>query len=351
MYELSFGMKQSNWPMQSDSLSKSRDSDKLFFLVFCLLVSYLVSGGKIMNTKLFFFAILAAVAMGQLRETISTIDPFTPDTATIVLIIGQDGPLPQTKEQFTQSTTILGGERDLSLTAESGTSNLPLTAGVSAGSWAVSTPNEASGFSRMQYDGVDGSTSLQENGLGGLDMLARGGDAFRLLIQSDIDTEYTITVHSNGGSQSDFSIIIPGDDTTNEYIILFSEFSGNADFSSIGALEILIEAFDNVDTFVEIFEFVGFPPSITPTPSVPLVPSPSASPSPNVVTWYTFDDDDDEGRSPCGDEEPRRTYFLADDNIVYYYFYGFEEPIIESTNGASIMQVSACLFLALFALF
>jgi len=299
---------------------------------------------------LLLFAVFACV-FAQNREDKRIIDPFTPDTDPIIILIQNQNQLPITEEAFTRDAGIMGGERDLSLTAESGNNNLVLTAAVTSGQWSVSTPNSARGFALMQYDGVDGSTGLAQNGLGAQNLVSDGGDSFRLLIQSDIETLYTFFVYSNGGSSSEFSLTIPGDDTTNEYFLAFDDFQGNADFTNVGAIEILIEAFDNVDTFVELFHTSGLPvPTPSPVPSPPANPSRSATPTPEVFTWYTFDDDDD-GVSPCGDEEPRRTYFVSDNNIVYYYFYGFEEPIeIETASSASMISVMFSMIIAAVAL-
>ena len=296
-----------------------------------------------MNARLVFVLLaLCALAFGQ-REAKQTLDSFASTTGPLVILI--QGNLPTTLEASTTDASVIGGERDLSLTAESGDNNLVLTSSVTAGLWSVATPNSARGFALMQYDGVDGSIGLRPSGLGGVSLTADGGDSFRLLIQSDIDTLYDFTIYSGSGATSSLQITIPGDDTTNEYILDFADFQGNADFNNVGAIEILIEAFDNVDTFVEFFGTTGpvIEPSVTPTPA----PSGSSIPPPGGFTWYTFDDDDN-GRSPCADEEPRRTYFVEDGNIIYYYFYGFD-PIYESSD-ASVLAVSVFIT-AIFALF
>ena len=286
---------------------------------------------------LLLFAVFACV-FAQNREDKRIIDPFTPDTDPIIILIQNQNQLPITEEAFTQDAGIMGGERDLSLTAESGNNNLVLTAAVTSGQWSVATPNSARGFALMQYDGVDGSLGLRENGLSSVNLRANGADAFRVLIQSDIETLYTFFVYSSGGGQSEFSITIPGDDTTNEYNFEFNSFSGNANFGAVGAIEILIEAFDNVDTFVELFHTSGpiQSPSSTPAPGVSA--SATTPPGPGAFTWYTFDDDDN-GREPCDEATPKKPYFIADDNIIYYYFYGFDvEQLVESTNSATVLQ-------------
>lgn len=305
-----------------------------------------------MNTQVIFLVFtLFACVFGQVREDKLTIDPFEPSTAPLVVLI-DDQDLPMSDSTSTVSEGILGGERDLQITAESGPDNLLLTTSVNNGLWSVATPNSARGFALMQYDGVDNSMGLREGGLGGVDLTSGSADSFRLLIQSDIETLYTFTVYGNNGGSSTFDLEVPGDDTTNEYFLAFDDFSGGVDFRNVGAIEILVEAFDNVDTFVEVFKTTGFVVSPSPSPSF-IPPPPPEVPSQGTFTWYTFDDDDN-GRSPCGDEEPRKTYFVNDENIIYYYFYGFDPVYEESSSDAAILKattaVLSCFIALLFAM-
>ena len=303
-----------------------------------------------MNIKVILVLLaLFACAVTAQREDKTIIDPFTVRTPALVLATTAD-PFPQSVEASTQDANILGGERDLTIVCEQGADNLVLTTGVTQGQWSVATPNSASGYALMQYDGIDGSIQLRSTGLGGVDMTAGSADGIRALIQTDIDTEYTFTVYGMNGEVSSIQQDIPGTDTTSEYILPFSSFTGNTDFTRVGAVEILIEAFDNVDTFVSVFRTTGpvVSPSATPTPGASPSPSPAGG-----FTWYTFDDDDN-GRSPCGDEPDRRTYWVSDDNIIYYYFYGFDRPqvLAESANSGAIVSMSALVagIVAFFAL-
>jgi len=250
------------------------------------------------------------------RTDVLTIDSFTPDTPPIIITIDSTQ-LPQTKTAFTTGSGILGGERDLSLTAESGPNSRVLTSGVTEGEWSISTPNGASGVSIMQYDGTDGSINLNTAGLGGVDLRVSGGDGLRAIIVTDIDTAYTFTVYSAGGS-SDFVQPILGTLPETEYLLPFSQFSGNANFNAVTAIEIQIEAFDNVDSTITLFAVTGVPTTPPPPPPPPDVPPPAAG---SQFTWYTVDDDN--GREPCDPVPPRRNYFVNDDNVVYYYFYGY----------------------------
>ena len=280
----------------------------------------------------------------------SIIDDYTAVTDVIVISISSTTVLPFQQFKTTTDAGILGGERDLILRAISGSSGRVFTSGVSEGQWNVATPNGASGTSTTQYDGADNSDNLSPTGLGGVDLTSSSVDSFKLTIETDIDTTYVIDVTDMSGGSSTQSVDIPGNPgVSNDYFILFSAFSGNADFTKAGSVSLTIQGFDNVDTLVNIFSLAG--PDTTPPPPPAVSPSPSPIPG---DTWYRFDDDDD-GKSPCGEEADEQTVFLADYNIIYYYFYGFQRPYIyvsnPNNNDAALLipSIFACA-IAFFAL-
>jgi hypothetical protein len=295
--------------------------------------------------------LLLAVAFCYAQSEIKlTIDPFTVDTPPLVIVIENPAALPVSSERSVPGGNILGGERDLLLTVEDGSAGLLLSTGVSNGAWNMGTPNSASGFALLQYDGVDGSSALNRNGLN-IDLTANGATAFRAVIESDVETSYVFRIFS-GNSESTFTQSIPGTPQgagSQEYFFNFSSFNGNADFSNVGAIELQVNAFDNVDSFISFFGTHGPVVSPSGTPQ----PQPSRSPSPSgVPEWYTFDDDDN-GVSPCSTNEKRRTYFLTESNIIYYYFYGFNDPYenqYSSASPASTLGLSVVLALFSFAI-
>jgi len=293
----------------------------------------------------FLFAALILAASAQ-DVDLQAFDTFSTDLIVDVIITTDSfsPSAPLVEENTVLDNSIPGGERDLAIVAESGPENRILNTGVTDGIWSVSTPGGVSGFSLMQFDGVDGDTQLDGptvNGLGGFDITLNGaGTALHVIIQSDIETEYTFFFYDSNNQLSTSPVLeIPGDSTFADYFVTFDSLSGSANLASLGALEILVEAFDAVDTQMQGFFISG--PETVPVPSIPPVPTPAPEPSPNGFTWYTFDDDDN-GRSPCGDEPDRRSYFLSDDNIVYYYFFGFDFTTQEaSSSDASTVALSA----------
>jgi len=269
------------------------------------------------------------------RADIKTLDPFTPDTAPLIILV-DTAMLPQTLSGSTSDSGIIGGERDLILTVTSGDSESIVTAGVSDGSWSVSTPNSAAGFSVMQYDGVDNSATLDQTGLGALDLTAGGADELHCFIQSDIDTTYTFSLYSSSGT-STTTLSIPGNDVLEEYFIKYSDFKGAATITAVGAIEIRIECLVNVDSFITVIATSG-PVAATPSPPPPPPPPASASvlPSPEPtctcacpvfhcgVVFATPGDDDDSVDDDTHD----------DDEFVYRpVYYGPEDDDFDGLNG------------------
>jgi len=199
------------------------------------------------------FAIAAFAQTATENEVKTRIDTFETDTPTIIILIPTGGASGAglTSSQYVSGAGILGNERDLTLIVESGDQNLVLTTGVSDRVYTAATPNGARGVSILTLDGVDGSPNINYNGLGGADFTTGDAFAFITQIQSDQPTTITFDVYSGSSNNNcQFDLDVPGDDLTHEYIINFSQFSGGCSFSSVGAFEITIAMFDNVDVLI-----------------------------------------------------------------------------------------------------
>lgn len=246
------------------------------------------------------------------------------------------------------TSNILGGERDLEVTITQGSSGKIITAQVFAteGNFQVSTPQGAAAVDLLQYDGKDGSTTLDTSGIAAtLRDLTDGGQAlgitFNLL--TDITTNYDFFFFDTAGGTCQFTQDILPNTEFASFQIPFSSIPGNCDFTDIGAIEFQVDGANNVDTIIQFFGVYGVVDS---PPSPPATPQP-----PGGFTWYTFDDDDN-GRSPCSSEPDRRTYFLDDNEIIYYYFYGFEYEKPESSDAAvNVISTVAVLSMAVLAAF
>jgi len=289
----------------------------------------------------------------QTRIVIATIDNFSVPSPTLVIVISTSTTLPFTIFNSVQDSGILGGERDLILTALSGTSGRVFNSDVSSGAWSVATPNQASGTSQLQYDGLDNSQALNTKGLGGVDLThTNSADSFKLTIQSNVATTIQLEVNDINGGISPLNVQIPGNPgVSQDYYSTFSSFTGNVNFAQAGAIQVTLQGLNNVDAAVSSFTIAG--PSSAPPP--PTAVSASSTPVPGAAySWYRFDDDED-NQSPCGEEAPQNTVFLNDNHLIYYYFYGFQRPYIYVSKDPNssvliIPSIFACIFALLFAL-
>jgi len=231
---------------------------------------------QMMKSVFLFVALFAALSYGQDFVDVLIIDDYIVETPLIVIIIPANPSFPLVESRMIQDSDILGGERDLQLSVLSGDENLAVTSGVAAGSFSCATPNEASGESLIQYDGIDGTAALDGTGLGSVDFTALRGQQFRTVIESDQPTNIEFRVYTNSGSVCRRTVSVPGDDAPNEYILPFTSFTGSCNFANVGAFEILVDMRENVDVLLELVSISG-PPPTTPTPTRTQSPLPSAS--------------------------------------------------------------------------
>jgi len=236
------------------------------------------------------------------------LDNYLTETPVIVIITPPTGvTTPISGQKTTVDTTgIVGGERDLQLTAETG-SNAVFSTDVGNGTWSTSTPTSASGFTLMQYDGIDGSLALSPNGLNNLNLKLNGADRFRTAVTSDIPTETHITVYE-GSKICEFIQQIQGNPgVVQQFQWQFSAFNGSCTFQSVGAIEILLETLPNVDITFTFFGTQGPPvsgsvaPVASPTPGVCDCKCPKFKCG--VVFKGPTDDDDEIDDDQDGDDE------------------------------------------------
>merc|ERR1712151_1474919 len=165
-------------------------------------------------------------------------------------------------------TGLLGCERDMSLTIFIGLQGRTFSSDIFTtpatyyfdGEWAVSNPKNSESEFILQYDGRDGTFSLDTAGLGGVDLTDNGlVTRIRLSAVTDLDTAYNIIAYSPNGQSCTASIDVLT--------------AGNA------------YDYDYNDSFVAILRqiaFVGNPDpsnSQTPTPSRTRSPAPTGTPT------------------------------------------------------------------------
>lgn len=228
---------------------------------------------------LFLFA--TTLVSAQVVQDLFFIDDFTIDSPPIVIVTGESFPVSDSRTSSGPNENIIGGERNILLTVNSGTSGLVFTSGVSGGDFLTSTPSAGSSSFLVQWDGTDGSTDINPSGLGSLDFTSGGALGIRTFIQSDTTTAVSFRFYSGSlAAMCSISININGDSTTREYIVEFSSFSTGCSFTDIGAVAISCIMNSGVDIIIESISIYTTSSPSTPTRTRTRTPTRSVSPSP-----------------------------------------------------------------------
>ena len=162
------------------------------------------------------------------------------------------------------ATEAIGGERDIFVDATAGTVSIAANGIPKPGELVFDVGAGANGKRVVSYDGVDGSSNLDPNGLNGLDLTAAGtANAFRFQIGGEPGTRLIIRVHS-GANVSTREVAIPttpGALATADLIVPFSDFStsagSGANFAAVGAIELEVTGPDAADAIVNAFSTIG----------------------------------------------------------------------------------------------
>jgi uncharacterized repeat protein (TIGR01451 family) len=143
---------------------------------------------------------------------------------------------------------ILGGERDMQINLTAGViAGNTETAVVSSGFFSYSQDATIAGNGVLQWDGNDGSATLNTTGLGGIDLTSGGTqDAFLLnVFFDDLPVNSVITVYTDAGNASSVTVALPGlvFSATN-FAIPYSSFTttlgAGADFTNVGAITLSV---------------------------------------------------------------------------------------------------------------
>ena len=203
---------------------------------------------------LFLFCVVFSVCFGELSIT-SVIDSWEVSGEVNYLALEKAAPPAETKEFSQRTNNAIGGERDIQLVIEEGNYGTVESVAIHQNSLVLATGQNMFGKLVIQYDGVDGAQSLNNNGLNGIDLTKDGGDRFRLHTRCDVGGTIIINVYS-GNSKSTGSVEIKPMSESKDYFIPFSKFVGNANFASVGALELVIPYYENLDIIIEDFDIL-----------------------------------------------------------------------------------------------
>lgn len=197
------------------------------------------------------FALLVSCSF----DPIATLDNFS---GSQNLLIISNNVFPTSSSSYLNISSVYGGQRDLELVIVSGGSGQIVINSVADGQLSISYPNSVNGFTIYQLDGIDNSMGINPNGLNNFDgTFAGSANAFQLTGAADIDTFLNITVYTSAGIGT-YLLPVPSSQSQNDYFVLFSSFTGNADFTSIGAIEILFNGSSDVDSIFSFFGIVAF---------------------------------------------------------------------------------------------
>ena len=160
---------------------------------------------------------------------------------------------------------IIGGERDLAVTCNSGCNSFDgLKAGANASSYVHSQDNNVGGKSRITWDGMDGiGDDLDADGLGGVDFTDGGSEIglFYKILNQDVGAELTFFAYTDAGNYS--KLVVPHAPTTDEdFVALYSDFmieaGAGVDFTNVGALVLLVESTDkSLDLSLDFIRTTG----------------------------------------------------------------------------------------------
>ncbi|TWT76226.1 Cna protein B-type domain protein [Planctomycetes bacterium CA13] len=201
--------------------------------------------------------------------TVETIDQFSETNAGTLLA---DAATPNvTFVDNVTSTSVLGSERDVTITRTGTTGNVTLSIETTTGELTFGSSN-GTGVATLQYDGDDNSTTLNATGLGAVDLSASDTQSgIIVFVSADprVDsasqpTNFELTLYTDANSFSTRLVDYPvgADVAPVEIFIPFSSFSTGtgatspANFSSIGAIEQSIDLILDQDVKVSLVESV-----------------------------------------------------------------------------------------------
>ena len=184
---------------------------------------------------------------------------------------------------------ILGGERDVQLNLTAGIiAGNTASATVSSGFYSYSQDATIAANSVLQWDGTDGSATLNPTGLGGVDLTAGGTqDALQVSVFfDDLPVNVTIDVFTDAGNASTATIAMPGlIFSASNFVVPYSAFStslgAGATFSNVGAIRIAMGSTTTAPDVV--LDFLQTTSLVSATETV----SPNAGVAPGATVHYT----------------------------------------------------------------
>ncbi len=187
--------------------------------------------------------------------TVQTVDTF--DTTEQVVTAD---PVTTTASSSVAAAEVIGGERDVLVNYLSGAGEVAVQIDrFNSNVFAFVSGLNVVGNAVVQYDGADGdATTLDATGLGTTDFSNSDANAGILLATQGDSTGATavVRIYSNATDFSTATITIPDQVSTEEIFVPFSAFTtgggAGATFTSIGAVELLINGVANLDGTITV---------------------------------------------------------------------------------------------------
>lgn len=199
---------------------------------------------------------LVTVTASNVNGTpVQTIDTFD-TTAQMVTA----NPTTTSANNSVSATEVIGGERDILVNHVSGAGEVAVKIdNFDSNLFAFVAELNVVGNATVQYDGADGdATTLDPTGLGSVSLSASDTNAGLLLSTQGDSPGATaeIRVYSDATNYSTTTITIPDQPAVEELFVPFSAFTvgggTGADFTSVGAIEMLVNGVANLDCTVTV---------------------------------------------------------------------------------------------------
>lgn len=217
-----------------------------------------------MRNNLFCAAAVAALTVGIAPASALTIDSF--DTFQSVADFVNGAPGDSSKVAAPEA---IGGWRDMYVQKVSGPGGRGTSAVAGDGILSFSNDSLTRGFGCVTWHGdstpvtgCDGAgDGVNTSGLGGINLLSFGPAFDFEVIQVDHLLEFTMRVWDMAGALSTYFEVIPPIDQL-QTVLPFSDFTGNANFANVGAIQILVNApVDDLDGSIGEINVIPLPAS------------------------------------------------------------------------------------------
>ena len=200
-------------------------------------------GAMLAATAAVLVAASPAAALGG--GTPVVVDDFSTNQAALTLTFPPAG---TTASSSVSGGGVLGTERDALVNLASGViAGNSMSAFVSSGAFSYSQSATITGSGMLVWDGIDGSSTIDSTGLGGVDLTAGGTqDALHLLVAfDDLPAIATLAVATDAGNTSTTSFNLPGLIFSNaHFVVPFSALTpavgAGADLTNVGAIMLFV---------------------------------------------------------------------------------------------------------------